>query len=291
MAFVPATAPELRARSATAKAMLTACELCELRCRVNRLWGERGVCGLTDETWCFKRHVSYAEELELLPSYMVYFGGCNFRCQFCVQAPTCFSPRIGAQVAAGEAARDFHGLVARGARTINLLGGEPSLHLHTILEIAAAAADRGPLPLVLNSNMYMTPEVIELLDGVAVLYVADFKFGNDECARRLANIPRYVEVVTRNLIDASNRARLIVRHLVMPGHLNCCLRPVAAWLARFLPETSFTLMTGYVPAWKATAGTDAMGRTLSADERQEAEALIAAYGLRSEAGTPWEAFQ
>ncbi|HMN41350.1 MAG TPA: radical SAM protein [Phycisphaerales bacterium] len=257
--------------------MLRSCRLCEKRCGVDRAAGEPAPCGLGDQTWCFKRHVSYAEEIDLLPSYMVYLGGCNFRCRFCVQGPTCFAPRVGHRVQPTDAALDFERMVARGARTINLLGGEPSLHLHTILEIAAVAAE--PLPLLINSNMYMTPEVIDLLEGVAGMYVADFKFGCDGCARDIAGIDRYMEVVTRNLLRASEQAPMIVRHLLMPGHLECCFKPVARWMAEHLTDVQFSLMTGYVPAWRACSD-ERLGRTLTTEECEEAEALVTTLGLR-----------
>ncbi len=253
--------------------------LCERRCGVDRLSNARAPCGLGQETWCFKRHISYAEEVELLPSYMVYFAGCNFRCRFCVQGPTCFSPRAGVLFEPEASARDFQGVIDRGARTINLLGGEPSLHLHTILELAAAAEH--PLPLVLNTNMYMSPEVIDLLDGVIALYIADFKFGSDRCAQEIAGIDRYTEVVTRNLIAASKRADLIVRHLLMPGHVDCCLRPVAEWLHAHLPGVRFTLMTGYVPAWQAAGSRGDLARTLTETERREAQQILSELSLGS----------
>lgn len=261
--------------------MLGACTLCERRCGVDRLHGEHAPCGLNSETWCFKRHVSFAEELELLPSYMVYLGGCNFRCRFCVQAPMCFDPALGALVDPAEAAADFHRVIQRGAKTINLLGGEPSMHLHTLLEIAAAAVEGGgdALPLLLNSNMYMTPEVIDLLDGVVSMYIADFKFGTDACALELAGIERSVEVVTRNLVHASRHSEMIVRHLLMPGHIECCLRPVVRWMAEHLPETPFTLMTGYVPAYRAGACAS-LARLLTSAECAQAEQIVREHGLR-----------
>jgi putative pyruvate formate lyase activating enzyme len=267
----------IRARAARAREGLRCCALCERRCGVDRSAGERAPCGLGDQTWCFKRHVSYAEELELLPSYMVYLVGCNFRCRFCVQAPQCFAPADGVRIDPVTAAAGFAGVVGRGARTINLLGGEPSLHLHTILEIAAEAPEA--LPLVLNTNMYMTPEVIDLLDGVVSLYIADFKFGGDRCAEELAGVQRYTAVVTRNLLRVAPRTRLIVRHLLMPGHLDCCFRPVVRWLAENLPDTPFTLMTGYVPAWRAARG-GPLNRCLTADEVDEAERLLGELGVR-----------
>lgn len=260
--------------------MLSSCELCEIRCGANRTAGERAPCGLGTQSWCFKRHISYAEEMELIPSYMVYMGGCNFRCKFCVQAPYCFMTDRGALLEPEAASADFRAVIARGGRTINLLGGEPSLHLHTILEIAAADASSvaagSRLPLVLNSNMYMTPRVIELLEGVVTLYLADLKFGNDACAQGLASIARYWEVVTRNLLAAGESTPVLVRHLAMPGHIDCCLRPVAAWMERNLPEVGFNVGRGYVPAYRAgTCGS--LGRSLSDEEERQVEEILAGY--------------
>ncbi|MHC4415671.1 MAG: radical SAM protein [Planctomycetota bacterium] len=259
-----------------ARSRLRACNLCERRCGVDRLNAEPAPCGLDDETWCFKRHLSFSEEMELIPSYMVYFAGCNFRCRFCVQAPACFVPKHGSRVDPLRTAADLERVVARGARTVNLLGGEPSLHPHTILEITAASKE--PLPLVFNSNMYMTTEVLELLDGVVLVYLADFKFGNDRCARRLAGIDRYLEVVTRNLRLAAKRTRLLVRHLLMPGHLDCCTRPVTEWMAEHLPEIPFNLMTGYVPAYHSV-GRGVLGRCVTDRERSNAQRLVAELDL------------
>ncbi len=273
----PAT---LRQRLAEARAMLLSCEMCELRCGVDRRAPHHAPCGLSSDSWCFKRHLSLAEEIELIPSYMVYLGGCNFRCCFCAQGPTCFHPAHGAKLEADAAARDFAERVADGARTINLLGGEPTLHLQTLLEIACEADT--PLPLVVNSNMYMTPRVLELLDGVVELYLADFKFGNDACAARLAGIDNYLAVVQRNLRLAAAQTDIIIRHLLMPGHLDCCLRPVAAWVAATLPDVRFSLMTGYVPCYRSSRDGGTLSRCLLADERRKAERLVKGLGLRSE---------
>ncbi|MBL9119854.1 MAG: radical SAM protein [Phycisphaerae bacterium] len=269
--------------------MLASCELCEHRCRVDRSRpeppAERTPCALGAESRVFKRHVSFAEEIELLPSYMVYFAGCNLRCRWCVQGPTCFAPTAGAVVDPRALASECSRVVARGAKTINLLGGEPSIHLHTLLELAAEAPSDAPLPLALNSNMYMTEEVLDLLDGLVGIYVADHKFGNDACAERLSGAIRYTAVVQRNLLIAARQAPIIVRHLLMPGHLACCLEPVARWVADHLPEATFSLMTSYVPAWKAAHDPGPLGGTSHPDEVSQAEALVRSLGLRRE-GVP-----
>jgi putative pyruvate formate lyase activating enzyme len=268
---------ELLQRARLAQDSLSACTLCEHRCGANRAINRHTPCGLGTVSSSFTRHVSFSEELELLPSYMVYLSGCNFRCRFCVQGPTCFAPAAGQPVDARALAAEFTSVVARGAKTINLLGGEPSIHLPAILQIAAELEH--PLPLVLNSNMYMTEQTLQLLEGVIAIYLADFKFGNDDCALRIADAPRYFEIVSRNLLLAAGQSRVIIRHLLMPGHLECCLKPVARWVAANLPETPFTLMTSYLPAWRSGRDRHGLDRCTTEEEASEARRIVASLGL------------
>ena len=247
---LPSPLPDdLDDRVAAAEAMLHHCNMCELRCGVDRAAGERGRCGLAAESRVYKRYVSLNEELELLPALRVFLGGCNFRCPWCDEAPNAFEG-AGGPVGPMEWATELGGPLAGRVRAVSLLGGEPTLHVHTILGLAAAIAGR--VPLALNTNMYMTPEVLELLDGVVACYLADFKFGNAACAQRLAGVPNYSAVVQRNLLFAAARAQVIVRHVLLPGHLGCCFRPAADWIAQHLPGARFQLYPGYIPCGPAS---------------------------------------
>ena len=46
-------------------------------------------------------------------------------------------------------------------------------------------------PIVWKSDFHGTREAFALLDGVVDVYLADFKFGNDSCARRIAGVENY----------------------------------------------------------------------------------------------------
>ncbi|MBM4320659.1 MAG: radical SAM protein [Deltaproteobacteria bacterium] len=285
----PPGGAELRRRAARARALLRPCVVCARRCGADRLAGDgppaAAFCGLGGQTRCYRCLLSLSEELELLPSLMVYFAGCNLRCRFCTQAPASIAAGQGEPVEPASLAAWLAAAVAGGARSINLVGGEPSLQLHTLLELALAAADR-PLPLVLNSNMYMSPGSLELLDGVVALYLADLKFGNDDCAERLAAVPGYLATVTGNLLAVAARGgRLIVRHLLLPGHLDCCFVPVVQWLARNLPDVRFSLQAGYVPAGEAWQD-EQLARTVSVVELAAAVRLAGELGLRQAPGEP-----
>ena len=38
-----------------------------------------------------------------------------------------------------------------------------------------------------------------------------------------------------------------IRHLVMPNHVDCCTRPVLAWLAENMPDVPVNIMDQYRP--------------------------------------------
>jgi putative pyruvate formate lyase activating enzyme len=83
------------------------------------------------------------------------------------------------------------------------------------------------------------------------VWVADFKFGNEACAQRLARVADYLRTVRENLLWGARHSELIVRHLLMPGHGDCCWRPVARWLAAELPGVKVSLRLAFWPAWRA----------------------------------------
>jgi putative pyruvate formate lyase activating enzyme len=91
-----------------------------------------------------------------------------------------------------------------------ILGGEPTIHLPEVLEFVAALPDRATL--VWKTNAHGSAAARELLEGMFDVWVADYKFGNDACAQRLAKVCNYLQVVQENLHWANVRSQLIVRH-------------------------------------------------------------------------------
>ena len=93
---------------------------------------------------------------------------------------------------------------------------------------------------------------MQLLDGVMDIYLTDFKYGNDACAVELSNAPSYWQLITRNHRLAARQGNLIVRHLVMPGHVDCCSLPIMNWLAVQVPDAIVNVMDQYRPFYKAS---------------------------------------
>lgn len=253
------------------------CRLCEHRCGADREKGERGPCGAGTVARVYKHRLEYGEERELVPSHLFYLSGCDLRCAFCVAGVNAFDARRGRPLTAGFLAGAAAEGRAMGARTLQWVGGEPTIHLPAVLD-AMAGCDGLP-PVVWKSDFYGTPEAFALLDGVVDVYLADFKFGDDACARRIAKVDDYLAVITRNLVTASGQGDLIVRHLLLPGHLDCCFRPIIAWLRANLPGAKFSVRDGYLPSWQAHRHPD-LARPLDPGHGDRARDLATRAGLR-----------
>lgn len=265
-----------RERLARAERHMRSCTLCEHRCDVDRTAGDRGPCKAGLEARVFRHRVELGEELELIPSHLFYLSGCDLRCAFCIAEANAFNPLLGTELTSEFLAKAVDWGRERGARNIQWVGGEPTIHLPAILRVMAECNDLPPV--VWKSDFYGTPEAFALLRDVVDVYVADFKFGNDQCAKRIAKVDRYVETIARNLGVAAEQGDLIVRHLLLPGHFDCCYRPVVDYMARELPGVKFSIRDGYLPRWQAQNYGE-LAHPLDATVAARAHELAASRGL------------
>jgi putative pyruvate formate lyase activating enzyme len=255
-----------------AKRILHSCQLCERRCLADRTAGKRGHCGVI-EPRISSEFIHRGEEPPLVPSYTIFFAGCTFDCVFCQNYDISTDPDAGIsfepEVLADRIERRFDPTsigrysILENARNVNWVGGDPTPNLPYVLTVLRKC--RANIPQVWNSNMYLTPESMAILDGVIDLYLTDFKYGNNECAERLSNAPHYWEVVTRNHIEAHRQAEVIVRHLVLPNHIECCSLPALDWLADNVPSALVNVMAQYRPVYRAKEHRD-ISRNLRNDE-------------------------
>jgi putative pyruvate formate lyase activating enzyme len=107
-----------------------------------------------------------------------------------------------------------------------------------------------PIPQIWNSNMYCSKETMKLLTSVIDVFLTDFKFGNNRCAKKLANIPNYFDIVSRNHIIASKIADVFIRHLILPEHISCCSKPVLTWIRNYIPDVLVNIMDQYHPTYQ-----------------------------------------
>jgi len=231
----------LHVKALLAERMLRACRFCVRRCGANRTAGEVGFCGLGCEARVSSWFHHFGEEGPLLGgsghpvggSGTIFFTSCNLRCVFCQNYDISFRPKNGVVVDARKLAAIEAELRRTGAANINFVGGEPTPNLHVIL--ASMEHLDVNVPMLWNSNMLCSEEAMELLVDVIDIWLPDFKFGNNDCAERLtAGGIDYVSTVLANHKLALEHGDMIIRHLVMPNHVDCCTKPVLDMIAREL---------------------------------------------------------
>jgi putative pyruvate formate lyase activating enzyme len=229
-----------------AKRIFNNCHFCERSCSVNRN-KNTGHCKVK-ETKVASEFLHLGEEKILVPSHTIFFAGCTLNCVFC-QNWDISQQNTGSYIAPELLARMIKTRKEQGSRNINWVGGDPTPNLLYILEVLKIIEIN--IPQVWNSNMYCSIETMKLLNGIIDLYLTDFKFGNDDCAYRLSKVKNYTETVKRNHILAYKNGELIVRHLVLPNHKDCCSIPILKWFNEYIPGVAVNLMEQYRPEYKA----------------------------------------
>jgi putative pyruvate formate lyase activating enzyme len=220
------------------------------------------------------------EEAVLSPAHAIFFSGCTASCRFCTAARYAFHPTYGVTVTPGLLASRIRHRQDEGARSICFIGGDPAPHIPFILDTLAILGEDKRVPAVFNSNFYLSDIALDLLKGAIDIYLPDLKFGpgegTDACGLKIGGMPNYWPIVT-GCIERIYLAgeRLIVRHLLMPGHFDCCTAPVLEWLARH-PGIQVSLLTQYVAPANARG---ALAQTLSTVDVERAAAMATSLGL------------
>jgi len=274
---IPLRSQLAQARLPQARAALANCHLCSHHCGVNRLEGERGVCLAGPTGRVFTAQIEVGDELELVPTFAIALSGCDLRCSFCITRTQSWNPRAGGSYSPDEIAARAKTALAHGARTVMFLGGEPTIHLPTVLAIVAALPE--DTRLIWKTNACASTEARALLAGLFDVWLPDYKFGNDRCAEQFARVSNYTHIVRENLRWARPQGELIVRHLLLPGHVDCCWRPIAQWLATELPGVKVSLRTEFWPT-RPTALHPELIRLVTDTERKRALDIAADCGLR-----------
>jgi putative pyruvate formate lyase activating enzyme len=262
-----------------ANRILSSCHLCTRRCGVNRLDGKLGYCGCGGEIVVSSIFEHVGEEPELVPSGTIFTMGCTMRCKHCQNWTISQWMEKGEVYKPEELAQEVERLRLNGCRNANLVGGEPTPWLRQWLETFRHV--NVSVPVVWNSNTYYSLETAMLLAGFADVCLLDFKYGPGECAERISDAPGYWEVCTHNHLEAGKFGELIVRVLVLPSHLECCVRPIIGWIADNLGrETRVNVMFQYRPEWRAHEIPE-LCRRLTGDEMEKTVELAKEAGLRN----------
>lgn len=280
----PARASFLDLKARLLGRMIRRCTFCEWKCKVDRVAAtKKGACKLDSTSRVSTWFPHFGEEPPLVGrggSGTIFFSSCTFRCVFCQNWDISQDPTSGAPVDSRQLALIMKSLRAEGTLNINFVGGEPTPNLYTIVD-AMNQLDVN-VPMLWNSNMYCSEEAMRILADVIDIWLPDFKYGNDKCGMRLSKVPRYFEVVSRNHAFAQSNGDMIIRHLVLPDHIECCTKPVLRWISEHCPRALVNIMGQYRPQHKVPLERSTyadIARSPTADEMKAAYDFADGLGL------------
>jgi putative pyruvate formate lyase activating enzyme len=248
-------------RVSFALAGLEDCRTCPRNCHVNRMANETRICNtgrLARVTSAFA-HLGEEDCLRgWRGSGTIFFGFCNLRCVFC-QNWDISQSSSGEECTADQIARLTIALQKGGCHNINFV--TPEHVAPQVLEAVAAAIPRGlDLPIVYNTSAYDSVESLKLFDGIADIYMPDFKFWEKDSARRYLKAKDYPDRAREAIRemhrqvgplrfgpDGLARRGVLVRHLVMPGLVEESAK-IFRWLAEEISrDTWVNIMGQYRP--------------------------------------------
>lgn len=185
----------------------------------------------------------------------VFFAGCNLRCVFCQNYEISSGVR-GKEIPAARLREIYADLIRKGAHNLNLV--TPGHYTEAVLE---SLTPPPPVPVVYNTNGYDSLETLHKLEGKIQIYLPDLKYADNALALKYSRAPDYFEIAAAAIEemfrqtgpyemgdDGLLRRGVVVRHLILPGHVENSLRVIDHLAHRFRPgDILFSLMRQYVP--------------------------------------------
>jgi len=302
MKFIPSyikllKSGELEQRAEEALNILKSCKSCPRNCEVNRFENEYGFCmsGYLPIVSSYTPH--FGEEPVLSGTRgagNIFFGNCNLRCIYCqnFEISQNWKNERKHEVTHEHLAEIMLKLQQMGCHNIGLVS--PTHFSATILKsILIAAQDGLNLPIIYNTNGYDSVEILKLYDGVIDIYLPDFKYGNDQYARKYSFVDDYFEktkaaikemfrqVGDELVYDGNVVVRgLIIRHLVLPNGLAESEKVFQFIAEELSPNVHISLMSQYYPTNKAHKEI-LLSRTIRESEYERTLELMDKYGLHN----------
>ena len=233
------------------------CNLCPRQCGVDRTAGEKGFCGGADVAIVAKAMLHKWEEPVLAGrggSGAIFFGGCTLGCRYCQNRQISQKP-VGEPMDAAALRQVMEKLIAQGAENIDLV--TPT---HFLPTVKRALEKPISVPVVYNCGGYERRQTIESLKGLVDIFLPDMKYADNALAKALSGVEDYFERAAEAIKAMAETVGpvqwqgdkvvkgVIIRHLILPGHVENSLK-ILDWIGeRFAPgEVLVSLMRQYTP--------------------------------------------
>lgn len=255
----PKTAPNAQKQPAIAY-NFEHCILCPRACGANRISG-KGLCGVGADLKIARAALHFWEEPCISGkkgSGTIFFSGCPLGCVFC-QNQDIRSGEKGKTVSVERLQEICFELKTLGAHNINLV---TPMHFAPQLRAALLPVKKElALPVVVNTGGYDSTAQLSFFEGLADIWLPDFKFFGREDGKFFAAAPDYAEVCTKALSemfrqvgkpvfdsDGILQKGVMVRHLILPSKRKESIRVLYRLRELFKKdEILLSLMSQYSP--------------------------------------------
>ena len=272
---------------------LNECRLCPFECKVNRNQNNFGRCKAGSKIKYDLAKLHYDEEPCISGkdgSGTIFFTNCNLKCSFCQNYKISCESK-GKEIRVEELASIMLKLQNDGANNINLVTAVP--YVPQIIDSIKIAKEKGLIiPTLYNTSGYESLETLKSLKGLIDIYLPDFKYFDNQLAKRLSNVSNYKEKTIAALKEMKEQVReniynkdgilvkgMIIRHLVLPNNIENS-KNVLRWIKENMPEATISLMAQYFPTYKAKEIKE-ISRKLTLKEYNEIEEFLFSLNLEN----------
>ncbi|MGN0627055.1 MAG: radical SAM protein [Oscillospiraceae bacterium] len=286
---------------------LSECRLCPRKCLARRSENKSGFCGGKSLAKVARAALHFWEEPCISGesgSGTVFFSGCTMRCVFC-QNREISRGEAGKEITNERLAEIFLELQAKGANNINLV--TPMHYAPQIMKALDLARAGGlSLPIVWNTGGWELSESVAAVRDYADIWLTDFKYFDDSLAKALSGAANYFEIASAALEqmvaqtgeavfddDGIMRQGVIVRHLMLPGHLEDTKNVLRYLYETYGDKIWISIMNQYTPLCSDERFPE-LSRTVSDEEYESAIDFALSLGIENafvqEGGTVGESF-
>lgn len=186
------------------------CTMCPKQCNFDRVKSSHLNCG----DWQLRVSnigISFGDEAEIANgggSGVILMGGCPLTC------PSCINPEKVRSDDNVVTIQEFLLLVEKlyfkGANNIQILS--PTVHLpHLRLILTLLKKHSFPLPIILKSSGYESPEELSQLKGLVDIYIPDYKFSTSDFWKKQSGASDYQEVFQQCLKEMYQQVGKIIK--------------------------------------------------------------------------------
>ncbi len=243
---------------------LEKCTMCPHKCGVNR-YKNVGFCkaesnikiGLISTHEFEEPCISYKNG-----SGTIFFSNCNLRCKFCQNYKISHEGK-GKIVSIEELANIMLRQQEKGVNNINLV--TPTIYAMQIKQAIILAKEKGlKIPIIYNCGGYESVDTLKELDGLIDVYLPDFKYFDDEIARKYSGVTNYFKnasIAIKEMLrqvgnpkftdDGIIKSGVIIRHLILPNNTKNTKKILDYIKEEFGTDVYISIMAQYFPTYKA----------------------------------------